>query len=323
MKRSVLYIFTLMLLSACTPSVPSQYIQPGDMEDILYDYHVAQAMVRTKGGSNTELEKRNLMDAVLKKHEVSQADFDSSLVYYYTRADRLKDIYRDVSERLSENAQQLGAAVSDLNLYSQYSATGDTANIWNQASNVLLIPRPTHNRFDFTIKVDTSFYLGDSFMFQFMSEYLYQSGARDALVCLLTKYEGDSIIQTTNHVTVSGQAQIRVPANNKNKLKEFSGFIYLGDGGEKNDTRKLLFISQIQLIRFHNKTLKNADETVQEDSVQTDSVQRVDKSRRPMPDTLRRRIVGGRPGGPPLPPNRGIGPHRMDKGPVKIDKRPK
>ncbi len=323
MKRSVLYILVLMLAVACTPTVPSEYIQPGDLEDILYDYHVAQAMVKTKGGSNTELEKQKLMDAVLKKYEVSKADFDSSLVYYYTRADRLKDIYRDVNERLSEDAQQLGAAVSDLNLYSQYSATGDTANIWNQASNVLLIPRPTHNRFDFTVKVDTSFYLGDSFMFQFMSEFLYQTGAKDAVVCLLTKYEGDSIIQTTNHVTVSGQAQIRVPANNKNKLKEFRGFIYLSDGGEPSETRKLLFISQIQLIRFHNKLLKNADETVKEDSVQADSVQRVDNPGRPIPDTLRRRIVGGRPGGPPLSPDRRVGPHRMDKGPVKIDKRSK
>jgi len=287
-----------MLLSACTPSVPSQYIQPGDMEDILYDYHVAQAMVRTKGGSNTELEKRNLMDAVLKKHEVSQADFDSSLVYYYTRADRLKDIYRDVSERLSENAQQLGAAVSDLNLYSQYSATGDTANIWNQASNVLLIPRPTHNRFDFTIKVDTSFYLGDSFMFQFMSEYLYQSGARDALVCLLTKYEGDSIIQTVNHIAVSGLSQVRIPANKENKLKEMRGFIYVGKGVGDDDRaiRRMMFISQLQLIRFHDKDLKDETKDTNDDTKnkesKADSLPRINDSGRPMPDTTRSRNIG-------------------------------
>jgi len=44
MKRSLWVALGLLLLMACTPSVPSDVIQPGDMEDILYDYHVAKAM---------------------------------------------------------------------------------------------------------------------------------------------------------------------------------------------------------------------------------------------------------------------------------------
>ena len=30
-----------MLMAACKPGTPSQYIQPGDMEDILVDYYMA------------------------------------------------------------------------------------------------------------------------------------------------------------------------------------------------------------------------------------------------------------------------------------------
>lgn len=309
-----------MVLS-CTPSVPSQYIQPGEMEDILYDYHVAQAMAKVNGGGQGELTKKIYIESVLKKYGVSDADFDSSLVYYYSRADKLKDIYHNVSERLNEEAKHLGAAISDISVYSQYSATGDTANIWNDASNLMLIPRPTQNRFDFTVKVDTTFYLGDSFMFQFITEYLYQTGSKDAVVCMLTKYEGDSIIQTTNHITVSGLAQIRVPANRKNKLKEMKGFIYLSDGGDPSETRKIMYISQIQLIRFHDKNLKNEDGTTKEDSEQTDSLQRVGDDERTAPDTLRRRVVGRRPGGTPLLPKEGDLPHRMDERPVKVIKR--
>jgi len=291
------------------------------MEDILYDYHVAQAMAKVNGGGQGELTKKIYIESVLKKYGVSDADFDSSLVYYYSRADKLKDIYHNVSERLNEEAKHLGAAISDISVYSQYSATGDTANIWNDASNLMLIPRPTQNRFDFTVKVDTTFYLGDSFMFQFITEYLYQTGSKDAVVCMLTKYEGDSIIQTTNHITVSGLAQIRVPANRKNKLKEMKGFIYLSDGGDPSETRKIMYISQIQLIRFHDKNLKNEDGTTKEDSEQTDSLQRVGDDERTAPDTLRRRVVGRRPGGTPLFPKEGDLPHRMDERPVKVIKR--
>ena len=209
MKHSVTYLFVLMLVLACKPTVPSEYIQPGEMEDILYDYHIAQAMSRTSVGSEADLNKQVYLDAVLKKYGISEADFDSSLVYYYSRADRFKEIYSHVSERLNDEAKALGAGVGELNRYSQYSTTGDTANIWTNTSEVLLIPRPTQNRFDFTVKVDTTFHLGDSFMFQFMSEFLYQTGSKDAVVCVLTKYEGDSIIQTANHVSIAGLSQIR------------------------------------------------------------------------------------------------------------------
>jgi hypothetical protein len=258
---------------------------------------------------------------VLKKYGVSEADFDSSLVYYYTRADKLHDIYAHVSERLNEEAKLLGASVGDISRYSQYSATGDTANIWSDASDALLIPRPTQNRFDFTVKVDTAFYLGDSFMFQFMSEYLYQTGSKDAVVCIVTKYEGDSIIQTTNHVSASGLAQIRVPANREKKLKEMRGFIYLNDGGDISETRKMMYISQLQLIRFHSKEILKADETARKDSVQTDSLQRVSNPGGPVPDTLRRRIIGRRQGGTPLPPSAGAGVHRVDARPVDLKER--
>ncbi len=317
MRHSVLYIFVLLLVVSCEPTVPKEYIQPDDMEDILFDYHVAQSMARIKGGGDVELTKKIYIDAVLQKHGVSGADFDSSLVYYYSRADKLKDIYSNVSNRLSEEAKMLGAAISDINMYSQYSASGDTANIWNQASSLMLIPKPTQNRFDFVVDVDTAFYLGDSFMFQFVAEHLYQTGSKDAVVCLVTKYEGDSIIQTSNHVTVSGLAQIRVPANRKNKLKEMKGFIYLNDGGDQSETRKIMYVSQIQLIRFHDKTLKNGDGTAEKDSVQADSIQRVDHVGGEKPDTLRRRIVGGRPGDTPLLPDKRAAIHRMDAGPVK------
>ena len=73
MKHSSLYIFVLMLAAACTPSVPKQYIQPGEMEDILFDYHVAQAMSKTTGSGDYEYNKQLYIDAVLKKYGISEA----------------------------------------------------------------------------------------------------------------------------------------------------------------------------------------------------------------------------------------------------------
>lgn len=321
MRHSLTYLLVLMLVVACKPSVPSEYIQPGDMEDILYDYHLALAMSRQKSGGNTTDFNRSLyFQSVLKKYGVTEAEFDSSLVYYYSHAYRLKDIYAEVNQRLGDEATSLGVAVGDINRYSQYSTTGDTANIWNQQTDVLLIPYPTMNRYDFTVKVDSTFKKGDSFMFQFMSEYIWQNGSKDVTVCIVCKYEGDSIIQTANHVSVAGTAQVRVPANREKKLKEMRGFIYLSAGGDDTNTRKMLFISQIQLIRFHDKTIANEEITNDESSTETpakDSIQRGDDTRGPKPDTLRRRVGGGQHGLRPIPIDTRNGVHRMDAGPTR------
>ena len=174
MRNSVAIVLLMVFVVGCKPTVPSEYIQPDDLEDILYDYHVSQAMSKEVGSGNFDYKRNLYFMAVLKKYDVSEAVFDSSLVYYYSHADRLKDIYLRVAERLNDNAKVLGASVGDIGKYSQYSETGDTANIWKYETYMMLIPKPTVNRFDFHIKADTSFYIGDSFMFQFMSDFIYQ-----------------------------------------------------------------------------------------------------------------------------------------------------
>lgn len=290
MRHSLTYLLLLMLVIACKPSVPSEYIQPDDMEDLLYDYHLANAMAKTnQSGGQVDFNRAKYFYAVLKKHGVTEAEFDSSLVYYYSHVDRFKEIYAQVNKRMTQESKSLGASVGDLNRYSQYSSTGDTANIWKYTTEAMLIPRPTMNRFDFSLKADTTFHVGDSFMFQFMSEFLWQSGSKDVVVCIVTKYEGDSIIQTTNHANVSGLSQIRIPANRELKVKEMSGFIYLGNSGDNTEARRLMFLSQIQLIRFHNKQLPSpTNEIIQRDSLKADSLQRGHNPRGPMPDTIRR-----------------------------------
>jgi hypothetical protein len=289
-KYSLLPLLPLLLIAllmACAPSVPKRFIQPGDMEDILYDYHVAQAMAKAeRAGDDTKFDQTKYFYGVLKKYGVTKEDFDSSMIYYYSHVERLKDIYTSVNERLSDEAKSLGTSVGDINRYSQFSASGDTANVWTGATDLLLMPYPTMNRYDFTLSVDTSYYKGDSFMFQFMTEYIYQSGSRDAVICIAAKYEGDSIIQTVNHVSISGLAQVRLPANNEKKLKELHGFIYLNSSSNDDaTTRKMMFISQMQFIRFHNKP--SANETGNNKNAK-DSLSRTDNAGRSASDSLRR-----------------------------------
>ncbi len=252
MRNFVLTVLLLALAFSCKPTVPSDYIQPDDMEAILYDYHVAQAMGREGQRNGLDYGENGYIQAALQKHSVTEAEFDSSLVYYYSHAERLKAIYERVSERLANEASALGVTGGTFG-QSSYGTTGDTANVWRGPSEVLLMPLPTASRYDFSLKADTSYHKGDSFMFQFNAEYIYEAGSRDAVVCLLSTYEGDSIVQTVYHITMSGRSQIRVPANREGRLKEMKGFVYLASDHQDRNVRRMMFINNLQLIRFHQK----------------------------------------------------------------------
>ena len=44
----------LLLITACKPGVPKDVIQPDDMEDILYDFHLAQGVGARDGDEGIE-----------------------------------------------------------------------------------------------------------------------------------------------------------------------------------------------------------------------------------------------------------------------------
>ncbi len=271
-------------MSACKPGVPSNYIQPGDMEDILYDYYVSQGMASVSEQKiGTEDYRRDLFfNAVLKKHRVTRAEFDSSLVYYYTRADKFVDICHNVQDRLSEEALDLGTSEGEVERYTTQSLTGDTANVWEGNRSLMLIPYAPYNRIQFTQKADTSYHKGDSYMLSFMSDFLYQGGIKEALVYLALKYENDSIVSKVTHFSASGDTKLRIDACDL-KVKELMGYFYLGEGNEKNTDLKLLFLTDIQLIRFHkqksDKSVSSASETQKVDSMKIipDSVRRLQR----------------------------------------------
>ena len=223
------------------------------MEAILYDFHVMTSMTSVHYDKKTDYNKHLYMTEILEKHQVSQAVFDSSLVYYCTHAELLKSVYQNLSTRLEEQVLALGASTGEMNKYSGYSESGDTANIWKQNTEYMLIPIPPYNRIDFQIQSDSIFAVGDVLQLHFMTNFVYQSGTKDAVMYMAVTYDNDSVASYRNQVYMSGLSQLRVTTDHRHKIKSLKGFIYLDKGSDDNNTMKLMFINGVQLIRFHQK----------------------------------------------------------------------
>lgn len=288
------------MIVACKPGTPSQFIQPDEMEDILVEYHMAKALASQTHQSG--IDQALYVESVLGKHGYTKEEFDSSLVYYYTRADRFESIYKRVADRLEEKALVLGATEGEIGKYASLNADGDTANIWNDRSSLAMIPMPPYNRCDFLLEGDSLFQRGDAFLLQFMSDFLYQSGNKVSLVYIAVDY-GDTIVSQNLRFSSSGLTQLRFADTLGKDIKRLRGYFYIDNGHEITTTTRVLFLSNIQLIRFHNS---NHEEKT-ENSLSPDTA-----GQRLITDT----VVGsgdsvGR-GNRHLPHDRGAVPDRVD-----------
>ena len=86
---------------ACAPSVPSGILQKDEMEDVLYDMHIAQSIYETReGGVATGADLLALRASVLRKHDVDKAVWDSSFNYYCRNSRDMYDIYQSLAKRI-------------------------------------------------------------------------------------------------------------------------------------------------------------------------------------------------------------------------------
>lgn len=250
----------MVFMSACRPQVPPEYLQPDEMEDLMYDYYVSQGMSNSRVGT-TDYDRRYNMQTVLKKYGLTNDDFDSTLVYYYNHMELLNEIYSRIQKRLGDEAILLGASEGEVERFTIQSLSGDTTDVWEGKRQLMLMPIPPYHIVQFSQKADTSFYKGDSFLLTFGSRFLVQSGSRNATAYLSVTYENDSVVTASASINVAGGSTLRVPACNL-KAKRLDGFFYMPrrDKTDNESETCILLLNHIQLMRFHHKENPKADD---------------------------------------------------------------
>ena len=259
MKKLMICLVAVMALlfcvSSCKPSLPSGVLSKGKMTDILYDYHLALAMAHMddNGDKGESLAYR---EAVLRKHDVTSAEFDSSMVYYMRHTELLEDVYKDLTDRYNNEITAMGGSAKEGGEFANLSATGDTANVWNLATSMVFMPVKPFNSTSFDIKVDSTFHKGDRLMLDFDAQFIYQDGMRNGVAMLAVQFGNDSIAQRTIMIQSSQHYSVELSDDDSLGIKSVKGYFMLMNGDNGTDvssqtTLKLMFLEHIKLIRMH------------------------------------------------------------------------
>ena len=252
----VAFVLIPCLLS-CKPSLPSGILSGGMMEDILYDYHLSQAAVEMEEYSSKDAYAYRL--AVLRKYGVSQAQFDSSMVYYTRHSELLKNVYENIFDRYNKEAVSLGAAATDLNKFGTQTEMGDTADIWMNGRAMVIPAVEPFNYATFAVDADTAFHKGDRFLLEFDTQFIMQDGTRNGVALLAIRFANDSVASQYMHIQNSRHYSLTVEDKDSLGIKKVSGyFLFNMPNSQVNSktTLKLMSLQDIRLIKMHVRDRK-------------------------------------------------------------------
>lgn len=273
---------------ACAPSRPSYVLDPDEVEDILYDMHVAQSMYDQRVENFNDEDIISLRASVLKNHDISQSEWDSTFSYYCRNSQELYAIYQSLTERINGNVVALGGRIDGLQ-----DSEADTANVWNREAAFLLMQQAPYNRLTFEIIPDSTFEDGDRITLQYDAQMIFQDGYRDVVSFLAVYYDNDSIVTNVIHTT-SDNHGINIINNDVDRLhiKRIKGYFILNgnlvhtSSNPNGTTMRLAAIQNVKLL--HTRTqppapakteLEANTDSLTLDSLRRDSIQKAQGGR--------------------------------------------
>ena len=241
-----MFLICLLVLVGCGKEIPNDIIQPDEMEKMLYDYQIVTAM-NDQIPYSEQYKKELLRQDLFRKHHITEAEFDFSLVWYTKHAIILGEIYGRISEKLEKEHEEVQARLTNRTNEIITSQPGDTVNIWRGEPLYLLTDNNIHNRIDFTIPRDSNFHVKDEFAWNFDVIFLPEH-TKKVTVGLSAIYQNDSVVGKTMDLYKTGSYQIYLSCDSAYAVKELNGFVHMHAGKEKKNG---FILNHVNLMRYH------------------------------------------------------------------------
>lgn len=249
-KHLFLFLFLLCSMIACQRK-EQNILSERQMEHMLYDYHLSQAMA-SQFPDSVAFRQHLYAELVYKKYGLTEAEFQRNLQYYMRQAEVLQKMYVNINKRMQSYAGG-GLTESESLERRQFSAGGDTANVWKGATFYLLNSYSASSHASFELQTDSTYRSGDRFVMYFNTNWLYSEGAREGVLSVRVLYANDSVVVKTQYLYSSGEQTVEFGGVDM-PIKSISGFFY--QPGSLLRKPRLMLLSDIVLLRIHQARIK-------------------------------------------------------------------
>lgn len=246
-RTDILRVFLSLIvsgifLSGCS-SRPAGVLGKEDMAQLLADIYVAEGVAEIDGRkfSNDSL-KRILKQSVLKRHDVTSEEFDSSLSWYGYNMERYVEVYDRTIEilekRLAKAEENSGTSTERNDI--QMSFDGDSVDVWPGIRYRKLAANMPSEYISFNLSPDRNWEKGD--LYTFRSKLLSVRGAVDAV--LVAEYSDGSTSYVQSKMHGDGWHDISIVMDSLKNPRNLYGYLhYSPSSGE------VAYVDSITLYR--------------------------------------------------------------------------
>ena len=222
------------------------------MVDVLTDVHRSEGLLELQannGSTQNEEYKRSVMAAVLVKHDVSRAQYDSSLVWYGQNLKYLVKVYTKVQKNINDDIEYWERIEDESKSEFSVSEAGDSVQIWTVDDYLMFNEQKLFSFRLWEIKSDSNYVAGDSIKWHIRVPHIPASHYLVATLSL--NYSEEDSIEIYNTVVMRRDTSIELTcASDTSKVFEslFASLTLLKDSINVNDD--CAFVDSLSMIRL-------------------------------------------------------------------------
>lgn len=249
-------VLAAALLFSCS-KVPDGILSEKEMKAVLIDMQLAEAMISTDYNKyKDDAEKEALYQSVFRKHDIEQAVYDSSLMWYGRNLDVYMQVYDLVLAELNERQKALG----DVQASAAPVSKQDSVDIWPRLTYLNFEPRALFNGVTIDIKPKTNYPSGSSFVLG-MRVWGLNDKMKNRPEIRLSANQGDTIITVNDKILHDGYHETTLRTLPTKQVKSVYGFIRL-DGKDDSTSYFRIYVDSLNLMRYNYGRLPDvADST--------------------------------------------------------------
>lgn len=221
MKR-LLPLFVIMVITALTSCQkrPDYVMSESKMADVLADLTIVDQLALREQTSTGVLPSDSslkvMRQSILQKHDVSEAQFDSTLVWYGHHIDQFSDLYKTVEQRLAKRQKAINSSVG--------IEESNTNNLWPLQRMISIGRNDATNGVSFSLP-GNKITVGNDVVWKFRTTNL----SSNATVLLAAEYPDQEIVFSRMGISTEGSQQVILHTLQQRTPTRIFGYIHFTD----------------------------------------------------------------------------------------------
>ena len=238
-------IITLICMTASCSRVPKHILSERKLRVVLYDMLIGEAMIEIKIDSfQTNSDRQAVFDAIFSKHRITQAQYDSSLIWYGKHLDLYMNVYKLALKDVNENYAALGD-MTPVALSGEISMQ-DSVDIWFFKRYDVFKPEIAFNTLTFDIIPSEPYSAGSAYHFM-LSVWGIPADLKPKPVIHLNAVQADTIISVRKEIEGDGDYETTLSTLNDRQVLRIYGYVSLNAA---DPAFHRVYLNDIRLMKY-------------------------------------------------------------------------